>query len=87
MHCRMSSTTPKLPEFPIALEADPFHLPPVDSAWKKERGFEAKPSLTPDVPSFLGRKNSAQTRPPVSNLRKAGPNVPPLIVADMVQAR
>jgi hypothetical protein len=84
---KMPSTTPKLPEFPIALEADPFHLPPVDSAWRRERGFEAAPSLTPDVPSFLARKNSAQTRGPVSDLRRAGPITPPLVVSDMVQAR
>ncbi|KAG0587015.1 hypothetical protein KC19_2G134600 [Ceratodon purpureus] len=84
---KMPGTTPKLPEFPIALEADPFHLPPVDPAWKKERGFESKPSLTADIPSFLARKNSAQTRPPVSDLRRAGAMAPPLIVSDMVQAR
>jgi len=84
----MPSTTPELPEFPIALEADSFHLPPVDSAWKRERGFEARPSLTPGVPSFLTRKNSAQKRPPVSDLKRAGaPMTPPLIVSDMVQAR
>lgn len=86
VHCRMPGTIPKLPEFPIALEADPFHLPPVDSSWKKERGYEPRPSLTPDIPSFLARKNSAQTRP-VSDLRREGAMAPPLIVSDMVQAR
>jgi hypothetical protein len=85
---KMPGTTPKLPEFPIALEADPFHLPAIDPAWKKERGYEAKPSLTADIPSFLARKNSAQARQPASDLRRAGPITPPLVVSDMmVQAR
>jgi hypothetical protein len=82
---KMPGTTPKLPEFPIALEADPFHLPAVDAAWKGERGYEEKPSLTAGIPSFLARKNSAQTRPPGSDLRRS--MAPPLRFSDMVQAR
>jgi hypothetical protein len=81
---KFPETTPKLPEFAIALEADAFRLPPVDSAWKKEKGFEARPSsLTPEVPSFLA-KNKEQNRSMKSDLRKAGPLVPPNILSEMV---
>lgn len=81
---RSPATTPKLPVFPIALQAGPYHLPPVDPAWKKEHGFEARPSLTPDVPSFLAKKNQSPTRSPFSDLRRAGATAPPLILSDMV---
>lgn len=81
---RFPETTPKLPEFAIALEADAFRLPPVDSAWKKEKGFEARPSsLTPELPSFLA-KNKEPNRTVKSDLRKAGPLVPPNILSEMV---
>ncbi|XP_024368621.1 uncharacterized protein [Physcomitrium patens] len=85
---KFPASTPKLPEFPIALEADPFNLPPVDPAWKRERGFEGRTSQNRDLPSFLATKKSlSKTQLPVSDLRRAGPMDPALVVSEMVQAR
>ncbi|KAG0569958.1 hypothetical protein KC19_6G128300 [Ceratodon purpureus] len=81
---KFPASTPKLPEFPIALEADPYRLPPVDPAWKKEHGFEARPSITPDVPIFLAKKNHSPTRSPFSDMRRAGTLAPPMRLSEMV---
>ncbi|KAH8970567.1 hypothetical protein BDL97_02G094700 [Sphagnum fallax] len=53
--------TPKLPDFPIALTAELYVLPPVDPAWESKCGYEARTSsLTVDVPSLLAKTNQDQ---------------------------
>ncbi|KAG0616021.1 hypothetical protein M758_5G084300 [Ceratodon purpureus] len=86
---KLPRTLPKLPDFPLALTADPYDLPPVDPAWEKESGYEGIPSLTPDVPSFLAKRDLNPKNSGIkSDLRRARPMSPPLIVTpDMVQAR
>lgn len=81
----MPRSPPKLPEFPIALVVDPFSLPSLDPAWMKERGYEARTSLTPAVPVYYTLKD--QIQPPVPDLSVVGPMPPPATVTDLVQAR
>lgn len=58
---RAPETTPKLPDFPIALTAELYVLPPVDPAWESKCGYEARTSsLTVDVPSLLAKTNQDQ---------------------------
>ncbi|XP_024395438.1 uncharacterized protein [Physcomitrium patens] len=78
---KMPRKTPKLPEFPVALSADPFHLPPFDPAWKMESGFEVRASLTAVLPVYYTLKD--QIPPPILDLSRAGPALPPSAVTDM----
>nr|XP_024386898.1 uncharacterized protein LOC112287762 isoform X2 [Physcomitrium patens] len=78
---KMPRSPPKLPEFPIALVVDPFSLPSLDPAWMKERGYEARTSLTPAVPVYYTLKD--QIQPPVPDLSVVGPMPPPATVTDL----
>nr|XP_024397908.1 uncharacterized protein LOC112293079 isoform X2 [Physcomitrium patens]PNR37744.1 hypothetical protein PHYPA_020853 [Physcomitrium patens] len=85
---KLPIVVPKLPEFPLALIAEPYHLPPVDPAWEKESGYEGIPTLTPDIASFLAKKDPNPKPAAMSDLRRAWPMSPPLLVTpEMVRAR
>lgn len=82
---RLPTAVPELPDFPIALTADQFVLPPVDAAWELEADYDLKNSkTTSDVPAFLLEKHDAnQKQNPIAklDLRRARP------MLEMVQAR
>lgn len=89
---RLPTAVPELPDFPLALTADQFVLPPVDAAWELEPAYETKNSKnTPDVPAFLlAKQEPNQKQNPIvkSDLRRAQPMLPPLKpMSEMVQAR
>lgn len=89
---RLPTVVPELPDFPLALTADQFVLPPVDADWELEPAYDTKNSkTTPDVPSFLLAKHEPnQKQNPIvkSDLRRARPMSPPLKpMSEMVQAR
>jgi len=80
-----------LPDFPIALTAELYVLPPVDPAWESERGYEARASsLTVDVPSLLAKPNQDQKLLTSVNLHRQQPvSLPPslsLVAPEPVQA-
>ncbi|CAK9215775.1 unnamed protein product [Sphagnum troendelagicum] len=84
-------TTPKLPDFPIALTAELYVLPPVDPAWESKCGYEARTSsLTVDVPSLLAKANQDQKLLTSVDLHRQQPVSPPpplsLVAPEPVQA-
>ncbi len=88
---RSPETTPKLPDFPIALTAELYVLPPIDPAWESERGYEARTSsLTVDVPSLLAKTNQDQKLLTSVDLHRQQPVSPPpplsLVAPEPVQA-
>jgi hypothetical protein len=81
---KLPATTPELPVFPLALNADEYNLPPVDPAWEKEPTYKSSQQQnTSNIPSFLPKRDF-KPNGMKSDLRRAQPL---LTTAPMVQAR
>jgi hypothetical protein len=80
---RTPIATPQLPDFPLALKAEAFILPPIDRAWEAVSCYQPNRALVEKGPAFRMKKLQDVQSLPGFNLRRQ----PTLTIPKYVRAR